>query len=548
MINMDSKRLKVKVVFPIYLIIYIQMSRASLDYDQLSKIGIVKGPSYNYKIKGSPSTKLMVVKLVPNIKEVANCTHKQVENYKTLVRNVLDPVKMSLQAMLEKVKSGNNKYRFAGAIMAGVALGVATAATVTAGIALHRSSENAQAIARIKGAIQNTNEAVKQLQLANKQMLAVIDTIRGEINENIIPIMNELSCETIGLNVGIKLTQYYSEIITAFGPALQNPIGSKITIQAISSAFNGNFDELLKSMGYTSNDLYEVLQSGLIRGNIIDVDPEVGYIALEIEFPNLTLVPNAIIQELMPISFNSEGDEWVTLMPRFILTRTTLLSNIDITKCTVTDRSVICDNDYALPMSNQLIECLRGDTMKCTREKVMSSYIPKFALSDGVVYANCLNTICRCMDTDTPITQSLRSTVTLLDNKACLVYQIGDILISVGSYLGNTEYNTQNITLGPPIVIDKIDIGNQLAGINQSLQNAEDYIEKSDEFLKGINPSVITLGSMVVLYIFMILIAIISIIALVLSIRLTTKSNMQKAQFSYTRQAPSMDNINYVSR
>lgn len=178
----------------------------------------------------------------------------------------------------------------------------------------------------------------------------------------------------------------------------------------------------------------------------------------------------------------------------------------------------------------------------------MSSYIPKFALSDGVVYANCLNTICRCMDTDTPITQSLRSTVTLLDNKACLVYQIGDILISVGSYLGNTEYNTQNITLGPPIVIDKIDIGNQLAGINQSLQNAEDYIEKSEEFLKGINPSVITLGSMVVLYIFMILIAIISIIALVLSIRLTTKSNMQKAQFSYTRQAPSMDNINYVSR
>nr|8FEJ_A Chain A, Fusion Protein [Langya virus]8FEJ_B Chain B, Fusion Protein [Langya virus]8FEJ_C Chain C, Fusion Protein [Langya virus]8FEL_A Chain A, Fusion Protein [Langya virus]8FEL_B Chain B, Fusion Protein [Langya virus]8FEL_C Chain C, Fusion Protein [Langya virus] len=462
----------------------------SLHYDSLSKVGIIKGLTYNYKIKGSPSTKLMVVKLIPNIDGVRNCTQKQFDEYKNLVKNVLEPVKLALNAMLDNVKSGNNKYRFAGAIMAGVALGVATAATVTAGIALHRSNENAQAIANMKNAIQNTNEAVKQLQLANKQTLAVIDTIRGEINNNIIPVINQLSCDTIGLSVGIKLTQYYSEILTAFGPALQNPVNTRITIQAISSVFNRNFDELLKIMGYTSGDLYEILHSGLIRGNIIDVDVEAGYIALEIEFPNLTLVPNAVVQELMPISYNVDGDEWVTLVPRFVLTRTTLLSNIDTSRCTVTESSVICDNDYALPMSYELIGCLQGDTSKCAREKVVSSYVPRFALSDGLVYANCLNTICRCMDTDTPISQSLGTTVSLLDNKKCLVYQVGDILISVGSYLGEGEYSADNVELGPPVVIDKIDIGNQLAGINQTLQNAEDYIEKSEEFLKGINPSI----------------------------------------------------------
>nr|8FMY_A Chain A, Fusion glycoprotein F0 [Mojiang virus]8FMY_B Chain B, Fusion glycoprotein F0 [Mojiang virus]8FMY_C Chain C, Fusion glycoprotein F0 [Mojiang virus] len=468
-----------------YLLVYATTVQSSIHYDSLSKVGVIKGLTYNYKIKGSPSTKLMVVKLIPNIDSVKNCTQKQYDEYKNLVRKALEPVKMAIDTMLNNVKSGNNKYRFAGAIMAGVALGVATAATVTAGIALHRSNENAQAIANMKSAIQNTNEAVKQLQLANKQTLAVIDTIRGEINNNIIPVINQLSCDTIGLSVGIRLTQYYSEIITAFGPALQNPVNTRITIQAISSVFNGNFDELLKIMGYTSGDLYEILHSELIRGNIIDVDVDAGYIALEIEFPNLTLVPNAVVQELMPISYNIDGDEWVTLVPRFVLTRTTLLSNIDTSRCTITDSSVICDNDYALPMSHELIGCLQGDTSKCAREKVVSSYVPKFALSDGLVYANCLNTICRCMDTDTPISQSLGATVSLLDNKRCSVYQVGDVLISVGSYLGDGEYNADNVELGPPIVIDKIDIGNQLAGINQTLQEAEDYIEKSEEFLKG---------------------------------------------------------------
>uniref|UniRef100_A0AAU0QN10 Fusion glycoprotein F0 n=1 Tax=Lechcodon virus TaxID=3095318 RepID=A0AAU0QN10_9MONO len=524
------------------------IATASLDYEELSKIGIIRGSTYNYKIKGSPSTKLMVVKLIPNLDRVENCTKTQLVNYKQLVKKALEPVKLSIDSMLSNVKSGNNKYRFAGAIMAGVALGVATAATVTAGIALHQSNENARAIANLKNSIQSTNEAVKQLQMAGQQTLAVIDTIRGEINNNIIPVINQLSCETVGLSVGIKLTQYYSEIITAFGPALQNPVNSRITIQAISSAFNGNFDELLKTMGYSSNDMYEILQSGLIRGNIIDVDPDVGYIALEIEFPNLAPVPNAIIQELMPISFNVDGDEWVTLVPNFILTRTTLLSNIDVNRCTQTETSIICDHDYALPMSYQLMDCLKGSTDKCAREKVISSYVPKFALSGGVIYANCLNTICRCMDTDTPITQSIKSTVTLLDNKNCEVYQVGDILISVGAYIGLHDYNSENVETGAPVVIDKIDIGNQLAGINQSLQNAEDYIEKSEEYLSGINPAIISIGSMVVLYIFLIIVAIIALIALVLSVKTTVKNSVIREQYAYRQQPPSIDNVNYVSR
>ncbi|UQM99527.1 fusion protein [denwin virus] len=540
-------RLQVVILY-LYLLVASDVVKASLDFDNMSKIGIIKGNTYNYKIRGEPTTKLMVVKLIPNIDVVENCSATQLANYKKLVTNVLTPVKLSLDNMLKNVQDQNNRVRLFGAIMAGAALGVATAATVTAGIALHRSNENAKNIAKLKNAIQNTNLAITKLQMAGQQTLAVIDNIRGEINNQIIPVLNQLSCETVGLNVGIKLTQYYSEVLTAFGPAIQDPVNSKITIQAISKAFNNNFDELLKVMGYTSQDLYEILHGDLITGNVISADPEAGYIALEIEFPNLSTVPNAYVQELMPISFNVDGDEWVTLVPRYVLIRTTFLSNIDISLCSIMETSIVCNNDYALPMSSELINCLQGDTGVCAREKVISSYVPKFALSGGVVYANCLSTVCRCMDNGTPISQGIRHTVALLDNKKCSVYQVGDILISVGKYLGHLDYNTEDIVLGPPIVIDKIDIGNQLAGINSSLQQAENYIDKSNEILKSINPTIISTNSMITLYIFIIITVIIAITSLVLSLRLTMKAKILTNQFAYGRHSPSMDNVSYVSR
>ncbi|UOX72990.1 fusion protein [Jingmen Crocidura shantungensis henipavirus 2] len=542
----SSNKIRITVII-INILISNYLINCSMDFVELSRVGIIKGSTYNYKIRGEPSTKLMVVKLVPNVGDVANCSTTQVSNYKKLVKNVLSPVSNALNTMLENVQTENNRYRLFGAIMAGAALGVATAATVTAGIALHRSNENARNIAAMKNAIQNTNQAITKLQMAGQQTLAVIDNIRGEINNQIIPLLNKLSCETVGLNVGIKLTQYYSEILTVFGPAIQDPINSKITIQAISKAFGGNFDELLNVMGYTSQDLYEILHGGLITGNIIGVDPDTGYIALEIEFPNLSIVQNAYIQELMPISFNVDGDEWVTLAPRFVLTRTTLLSNIDTSMCTIIDSSVICNNDYALPMSTELINCLQGMTESCAREKVISSYVPKFALSGGVIYANCLSTVCRCMDNQKPISQSLRSTVVMLDNKMCKVYQIGDILISVGEYKGAVEYNPEDVHLGPPIVLDKIDIGNQLAGINQTLSEAGDFISKSEEILKDINPAILSVSSMIVLYIFIIVITIISLTSLILSIRLTIKAKIFNNQFAYGRHSPSMDNVSYVT-
>ncbi|UOX72997.1 fusion protein [Wufeng Chodsigoa smithii henipavirus 1] len=528
------------------LIIVLIKHMLCIHYENLSSVGIIKGNTYNYKIKGDPSTKMLVVKLIPNIDGLGNCTDKQMKDYKTLVKSTLQPVKDSLAQMLNNVETYNGYVKFFGAVMAGAALGVATAATVTAGIALHQSNQNAKDIANMKDAIMKTNQAITTLSSASQKMLTVIDSIRGEINQQIIPVLNQLSCETVGLNLGIKLTQYYSQISTFFGPALQNPVQSILTIQAISHAFGGNFNELMTVMGYTGSDFQDIIQGNLITGSVIGVDPEVGYIALEIRIPSLTVVPNAYVQELLPVSFNIDGDEWMTIVPNYVLTRTTYLSNIDINRCLITDKSVICGNDYATPMSNQLINCLNGNTQHCAREAVVTSYVPKFALSGGVIYANCLSTVCRCIDKDQPISQSLSQTLMMLDNQHCNVYQISNVLISTGRYLGDAEFRNEGIDLGPPIVVDKIDLGGQIADINQTISDAEEFIEESNKILSKINPKIISVKSMVVLYVVVALIAILAMVSLVLSIRLTMQVGTKINQFAYTKHVPSMENVQYI--
>nr|WEU70826.1 MAG: fusion protein [Chodsigoa hypsibia henipavirus] len=523
-----------------------------INYEQLASIGVIKGHTYNYKIRGPPNTKLMVVKLIPNINidnlggGLSNCSSKQMESHKELVEKVLSPVAQALETMRNRVTDYSGNYRFVGAVMAGAALGVATAATVTAGIALHQSNQNAKAIDQMKEAIRTTNKAVQELTLSTRQTLLVIDSLQNQINTQIVPAMNRLSCEVLGLTVGIQLTQYYSEILTYFGPALQDPIDSTLTIQAISHAFGGNFDILMKTMGYTVGDLYDVLKGDLITGKIISVNPKEGFIALEVRFPTLTQVNNAIVQELMPISFNDKGDEWISTVPRYVLERVLYLSNIDISLCSVGETSVVCDNDYASPMSHQLRECLQTNTSYCPRERVLASYVPKFALSQGVIFANCIATTCRCADDGRAISQSSSQTVLLLTSKDCKVYEVQSMMISTGEYLGESIFENTDIPLGPSIVIDKIDISGQLAEINKTLDHVDNTIKDSNDILDKIDVSTVSAISMVILYVVIALIGFMSALSLLLSVRTFSRCTTLGSQFAYQRQDPTLGDVHYA--
>ncbi|WJL29504.1 fusion protein [Ninorex virus] len=522
-----------------------------IDFEGLSSIGVVKGRTLNYKIRGNSAYKILVIKLTPTIRSTSgavnfeNCTKDQISAHKVLVRNVLTPVKDALTSMKSKVTDYTPNSRLFGAIVAGAALVTATAATITAGVALHQSNQNAQAIANMKDAISKTNQAVSELKQGTQKLATVVDSLQNQINSQIIPVLNQLGCQTTGLTIGLYLTRYYSEILTVFGPAIQDPVNSALTIQAISKAFEGNFDKLMSAMGYSVSDLKDVLESDLVRGKIIDVDPDVGYMALQIEFPQITPVTGAHIQELLPISFNYKGDEWITILPSFVLNRMTYLSNIDIAHCLVTETSVICDNDLAMPMSTQMRDCLLGNTSKCSREQVITSYVPRFALSGGVIYANCLNTQCACATNGRSISQSSRQTIMMLDDKDCKIYEVGGIFISVSTYMGIGKFENENISIGPPVVVDKIDVSGQLAEVNQSLSKTEELLEESNEYLSQVHVSLVSLKSMIILYVFIGLIGLLAAAALLVSVRsLSMLKTMGPATLMNNIQ-PTMHNLQY---
>lgn len=480
--------IKGKIVFSILLI---QSTLCQIDYNELSKIGCIKGRTRSYKIKSTPISKDIVIKLIPNLSKLTNCTGIVLDKYKNDVSKLIKPIKQALDFYSNNTNPLPTNFRFAGVVLAGVALGVATAAQITAGFALYEARQNAQNIARLKESIISTNEAVTKLEQSGREIVSVITGVQDYINTNIVPNLDRINCDVLKLSLELALTKYYTEILTVFGPNLQDPVGQSLTIQAISQSFGGNYDMLLKTLGYTSSDFVDILASHSITGQITYVDLDVPYIVLRVSYPLLIKIDGAMVQETNIISFQKDASEWMAIVPRYVLIRNSYISNIDLTNCLITDNSVICNNDYAYPMEYNLLQCLRGNTSNCLRQLVLSSHVPRFALSEGVIYANCLTTTCQCYTTGQGIYQSPKSSITMISMKTCEVVAIGGTLIRVGNYLGSINYNTTDVEVGNEVLLDPIDMSNQLININHTLNQAADLIKKSNEILSGVNPKLI---------------------------------------------------------
>nr|8DMJ_A Chain A, Fusion glycoprotein F0,Fusion glycoprotein F1 [Henipavirus nipahense]8DMJ_B Chain B, Fusion glycoprotein F0,Fusion glycoprotein F1 [Henipavirus nipahense]8DMJ_C Chain C, Fusion glycoprotein F0,Fusion glycoprotein F1 [Henipavirus nipahense] len=450
-------------------------SQGILHYEKLSKIGLVKGVTRKYKIKSNPLTKDIVIKMIPNVSNMSQCTGSVMENYKTRLNGILTPIK----GALEIYKNGGS----------GVAIGIATAAQITAGVALYEAMKNADNINKLKSSIESTNEAVVKLQETAEKTVYVLTALQDYINTNLVPTIDKISCKQTELSLDLALSKYLSDLLFVFGPNLQDPVSNSMTIQAISQAFGGNYETLLRTLGYATEDFDDLLESDSITGQIIYVDLSSYYIIVRVYFPILTEIQQAYIQELLPVSFNNDNSEWISIVPNFILVRNTLISNIEIGFCLITKRSVICNQDYATPMTNNMRECLTGSTEKCPRELVVSSHVPRFALSNGVLFANCISVTCQCQTTGRAISQSGEQTLLMIDNTTCPTAVLGNVIISLGKYLGSVNYNSEGIAIGPPVFTDKVDISSQISSMNQSLQQSKDYIKEAQRLLDTVNPS-----------------------------------------------------------
>nr|WPV62651.1 MAG: fusion protein [Wufeng rodent morbillivirus 1] len=466
-----------------YLILVIISANAQIHWTNLTKIGVFNLGSKDYKITSDGPYQNIVVKLMPNIEMISNCTAKEITNYQTMVRDILTPIKDAIDTISSAMEPKTGSERFFGIILAGAALGVATSAQITAGMALENTRINAENIEKLKDALKKSNKAIDEIRLGQEQTILAVQGVQDYINTEIQPKLSQLGCKTAALEVGLALLRYYTTVITVFGPNLRDPIASHISIQALSSLAGGNLQLLLSRLGYSPNDLLDVLESRSIRGQIVNVDVDQLLIVLSVRYPTITTMEGYQVDEISTISYNLGPEEWTTVLPSFVATRGYILSNLDIEKCFQTKRSVICTGDQTYPMAPILQECLRGDLASCPRSKVIGTSTGRFILYRGNIFANCLATICRCSTTGTLITQDASNIITYIGSEKCPEVVIDGIHITLGEQVFETAIYEQNVVLGPQIVVSKLDVSTELGHAMERLNKSKVLLDQSEKIM-----------------------------------------------------------------
>lgn len=534
-------------IFLVLTVIFQELN-CQIAFTELSKIGVIKARNYKWKIKGNPIIQPMVIKLLPNMGNLTRCTMSAVDDYQKLLNRILTPISESLQIMSSAIQNKKSNYKFWGAVVGGVALGVATSAQITAGVALHNSLQNAESINQLKDAIKNSNSAITELKTASQQTVIALSALQDQINTAIIPTMNQLGCQIASNSLALKLSQYFSEISLIFGPSLRDPASETISIQALSRAFNGDFETILNKLGYTSSDFLDVLESDSIRARIIGVDTLNYLIILQIEYPVITEIPNSSIQKFNLISFNNKGSEWFPVFPRELLIRFEYISNIDVTRCTQTTSSFICSQDTSSPISLTLYNCISGDLSKCIATKNVNSQVSRYALSDGVLFANCMPITCECQTTQQTIIQDRRTSNVMITSDYCKEVYIDSFFITVGPKFLNRTTFSRDFTIGDQISIDPIDIGSDISQIQNSINKTQEYLDKSNSILDSINPSIINMSSFAWIWVMIILMLMWIIISLIWLVILTKRSRYIGVQYSRHSRSPTISTLSsYVS-
>nr|AFR68852.1 HNF protein [synthetic construct] len=221
----------------------------------------------------SSQTGSIIVKLLPNLpKDKEACAKAPLDAYNRTLTTLLTPLGDSIRRIQESVTTsgGGRQGRLIGAIIGGVALGVATPAQITAAAALIQAKQNAANILRLKESIAATNEAVHEV-TDGLQLAVAVGKMQQFVNDQFNKTAQELDWIKIAQQVGVELNLYLTELTTVFGPQITSPAFNKLTIQAYNLA-GGNMDYLLTKLGVGNNQLSSLIGSGLITGNPILYD------------------------------------------------------------------------------------------------------------------------------------------------------------------------------------------------------------------------------------------------------------------------------------
>nr|CCX28765.1 fusion protein [avian paramyxovirus 1]CCX28846.1 fusion protein [avian paramyxovirus 1] len=485
-----------RILVPLMLITLIMLMLScicltgSLDGRPLAAAGIVITGDKAIKIYTSSQTGSIIVKLLPNMpKDKEACARAPLEAYNRTLTALLTPLGDSIRRIQGSVSTsgGRRQKRFVGAVIGSVALGVATAAQVTAAAALIQANQNAANILRLKESIAATNEAVHEVTDGLSQLAVAVGKMQQFVNDQFNNTARELDCIKITQQVGVELNLYLTELTTAFGPQITSPALTRLTIQALYNLAGGNMDYLLTKLGVGNNQLSSLIGSGLITGYPILYDPQTQLLGIQVNLPSVGNLNNMRATYLETLSVSTTKGFASALVPKVVTQVGSVIEELDTSHCIESDLDLYCTRIVTFPMSPGIYSCLSGNTSACMYSKTEGALTTPYMTLKGSVIANCKITTCRCADPPGIISQNYGEAVSLIDKHSCNVLSLDGITLRLSGEFDATYQRNISILDSQVIVTGNLDISAELGNVNNSISNALDKLAESNDKLDKVN-------------------------------------------------------------
>nr|URW99153.1 fusion protein [avian paramyxovirus 1] len=485
-----------RILVPLMLITLIMLMlscicpTSPLDGRPLAAAGIVITGDKAIKIYTSSQTGSIIVKLLPNMpKDKEACARAPLEAYNRTLTTLLTPLGDSIRRIQGSVSTsgGRRRKRFVGAVIGSVALGVATAAQVTAAAALIQANQNAANILRLKESIAATNEAVHEVTDGLSQLAVAVGKMQQFVNDQFNNTARELDCIKITQQVGVELNLYLTELTTAFGPQITSPALTRLTIQALYNLAGGNMDYLLTKLGVGNNQLSSLIGSGLITGYPILYDPQTQLLGIQVNLPSVGNLNNMRATYLETLSVSTTKGFASALVPKVVTQVGSVIEELDTSYCIESDLDLYCTRIVTFPMSPGIYSCLSGNTSACMYSKTEGALTTPYMTLKGSVIANCKITTCRCADPPGIISQNYGEAVSLIDRHSCNVLSLDGITLRLSGEFDATYQRNISILDSQVIVTGNLDISAELGNVNNSISNALDKLAESNNKLDKVN-------------------------------------------------------------
>nr|AJP08653.1 fusion protein [avian paramyxovirus 1] len=503
---------------------------SSLDGRHLAVAGIVVTGDKAVNVYTSSQTGSIIVKLLPNMpRDKEACARAPLEAYIRTLTTLLTPLGDSIRKIQGSVSTsgGRRQKRFIGAVIGSVALGVATAAQITADAALIQSKQNAANILRLKESIAATNEAVHEVTDGLSQLSVAVGKMHQFVNVQFNNAARELDCIKITQQVGVELNLYLTELTTVFGPQITSPALTQLTIQALYNLAGGNMEYLLTKLGIGNNQLSSLIGSGLITGYPILYDSHTQLLGIQVNLPSVGNLNNMRATYLETLSVSTTKGYASALVPKVVTQVGSVIEELDTSYCIESDLDLYCTRIVTFPMSPGIYSCLSGNTSACMYSKTEGALTTPYMALRGSVIANCKITTCRCIDPPGIISQNYGEAVSLIDRHSCNVLSLDGITLRLSGEFDATYQKNISILDSQVIVTGNLDISTELGNVNNSISNALDRLAESNSKLEKVNVRLTSTSALITYIVLTVISLIFGALSLALACYLMYK---QKAQ------------------